>query len=72
MLTSMIAEEFREAEKPYSKAWIRDAFREAVSLSKRGGRYIARILESWSTEDRGNRTYRRDIPLILYVLSLTQ
>jgi DnaD/phage-associated family protein len=60
MLTPMIAEELREAEKLYPEAWIRDAIKEAVSLNKRSWRYIARILERWSAEGRSDGTYRRD------------
>jgi len=60
MLTPMIAEELREAEKLYPESWIRDAVKEAVALNKRNWRYIARILERWSSEGRGNGTYRRD------------
>jgi len=60
MLTPMIAEELREAEKLYPVNWIRDAIKEAVTLNKRSWRYIAAILERWSTEGRSNGTYRRD------------
>ena len=60
MLTPMIAEELREAEKLYPEAWIRDAIKEAVSLNKRSWRYIARILERWSTEGRSDGTHKRD------------
>ncbi len=60
MLTPMIAEELGDAEKLYPKDWIRDAIKEAVSLNKRNWRYIAKILERWSAEGRGNGTYRRD------------
>ncbi|MFC1987793.1 DnaD domain-containing protein [Chloroflexota bacterium] len=60
MLTPMIAEELREAEKLYPEAWIGDAIKEAVSLNKRSWRYIARILERWSAEGRSDGTYRRD------------
>jgi len=60
MLTPMIAEELKEAEKLYSIAWIRDAIREAVSLNKRNWRYIARILENWSREGRHGGAYQRD------------
>ncbi len=60
MLTPMIAEELSEAEKLYPEVWIRDAIKEAVSLNKRSWRYIARILERWSTEGRSDGTYRRD------------
>ena len=60
MLTPMIAEELGNAEKLYPKDWIRDAIKEAVSLNKRNWRYIAKILEHWSAEGRGNGTHRRD------------
>ncbi len=60
MLTPMIAEELREAEKLYPEVWIRDAIKEAVSLNKRSWRYIARILERWSAEGKKDGTYQRD------------
>jgi len=60
MLTPMIAEELREAERLYPETWVRDAIKEAVNQNKRKWRYIAAILEHWSTEGRGNGTYRRD------------
>lgn len=58
MLTPMIAEWLKEAEKLYPEDWIRDAIKEAVSLNKRSWRYIDRILERWSAEGRGDGTYR--------------
>ncbi len=60
MLTPMIAEELREAEKLYPEAWIRDAVREAVNQNKRKWSYISAILERWSTEGRSHGTYKRD------------
>ncbi len=60
MLTPMIAEELREAEKLYPVDWIRDAIKEAVSLNKRSWRYIAKILENWVTEGKGSGAYKRD------------
>lgn len=60
MLTPMIAEELREAERLYPVTWVRDAIKEAVSLNKRNWRYVAAILERWSAEGKGNGTYRRD------------
>jgi DNA replication protein len=55
LLTPMIAEELRDAEKTYPADWIADAFREAVELNKRSWRYVLRILERWRTEGRGDR-----------------
>ena len=60
MLTPMIAEELSEAEKLYPVAWIQDAIKEAVSLNKRNWRYIAAILENWSSQGRGSGAYKRD------------
>ncbi len=60
MLTPMIAEELREAEKLYPEAWIKDAVREAVTHGKRKWSYISAILEHWSTEGRSDGTYKRD------------
>ncbi len=60
MLTPMIADELRDAEKLYPQTWIRDAIKEAVSHSKRKWSYIAAILERWSTEGKDDGTYRGD------------
>jgi len=61
MLTPMIAEELREAKKLYPVAWIKDAIKEAVSLNKRNWRYIARILERWSSEGKDSGAYKREL-----------
>ena len=60
LLSPMIAEELKEAEKLYPASWIEEAFREAVSLNKRNWRYIARILERWSSEGKESGEFRRD------------
>ncbi len=60
MLTPMIAEELREAEKLYPETWIRDAIKEAVNQNKRKWSYISAILERWSAEGRSDGTYQRD------------
>ena len=61
MITPMIAEELKEAEKIYPPQWIEEAFKEAVVLNKRIWRYIKRILERWASEGKDNGEYRRDI-----------
>ena len=52
MVTPIIAEEMKEAEKLYPASWIQDAFKEAVDLNKRSWRYISRILERWAAEGK--------------------
>ncbi len=53
MLTPMIADELRDAERHFPTEWIADAFREAVAANKRSWRYVLRILERWRVEGRG-------------------
>jgi DNA replication protein len=60
LLTPMIAEELKEAEKLYPEQWIRDAFKEAVKANKRSWRYIASILERWANEGKSDGAHRRD------------
>lgn len=59
MITPMIAEELKEAEKLYPEQWIKQAFREAVVMNKRNWRYIARILERWANEGKESGKHRR-------------
>ncbi len=56
MLTPMIADELRDAERHYPADWIADAFREAVKSNKRSWRYVLRVLERWRVEGRGPGT----------------
>ena len=49
-ISPLIAEHLQEAEEQYPADWVREAFREAVSLNKRNWRYIATILRRWETE----------------------
>ena len=60
MLTPMIAEELRAAEKLYPETWIREAVKAAVKQNKRKWSYISAILERWSAEGRSDGTHRRD------------
>ena len=61
MITPLIAEELKEAEKIYPPQWIEEAFKEAVTLNKRSWKYIARILERWAREGKDSGEYKRDI-----------
>ncbi len=59
LLTPMIAEELKEAEKTYPVSWIEEAFKEASDLNKRSWRYISRILENWASEGKESGKFRR-------------
>jgi DnaD/phage-associated family protein len=61
MITPIIAEELKEAERLYPPQWIEEAFKEAVTLNKRSWKYIARILERWASEGKDSGEYKRDI-----------
>jgi len=61
IITPMIAEELKEAERIYPPEWIEEAFREAVALNKRSWRYISRILERWASEGKDSGEHKRDI-----------
>lgn len=61
IITPMVAEELKEAEKIYPLQWIQEAFREAVALNKRSWRYVARILERWAAEGKDSGEHKRDI-----------
>jgi DNA replication protein len=59
MVTPLIADELREAEKSYPADWIEDALREAVAMNKRSWKYARAILERWRREGRGEASARR-------------
>ncbi len=60
MLTPLIADELKGAERLYPLNWIKEAIKEAVSLNKRNWRYISAILERWASEGKADGTLRRD------------
>jgi DNA replication protein len=64
IITPMIAEELKEADRLYPPQWIEDAFKEAVTLNKRSWKYIARILERWASEGKDSGKHRRYIKKI--------
>lgn len=59
-LTPLIAQELQEAEDRYPPEWLREAFRQAVTLNKRNWRYIERILERWEIEGPDYEEPKRD------------
>jgi len=60
MLTPLIADELKEAEKLYPQEWLRDAIKEAVTQNKRKWSYISAILQRWATEGKSDGAYQRD------------
>jgi DNA replication protein len=62
LLTPMIADELRDAEKQYPENWIVDAFHEAVALNKRSWRYVVRILERWRTDGKDDGLTNNEPP----------
>lgn len=61
IITPMIAEELKEAEKLYPAQWIEEALKEAVVLNKRSWKYVARILERWASEGKDSGEYRQGV-----------
>ena len=60
MLTPMIADELREAEKLYPESWIGEAIKEATKQGIHKWSYVSAILERWATEGKGDGTHRGD------------
>lgn len=56
LLTPMISEELKEAEKEYPAEWMADAFKIAVKQNKRSWAYVSGILKRMKTEGRGDKT----------------
>lgn len=52
LLTPLLVEELKEAEREYPSEWIVEALRLAVEHNKRNWRYARAILERWKTEGR--------------------
>ena len=52
VITPLIAEELKDAEKTYRHDWIEDAMRQAAVQNKRSWSYVAAILRRWAQEGR--------------------
>ena len=59
LLTPLIAEELRDAEKTYPAGWIEEAFRIAVEHNARRWRYVRSVLERWATEGKDSEREKR-------------
>jgi DnaD/phage-associated family protein len=62
LLTPMIAEELRDAERHFPAEWLADAFREAATNNKRSWRYVRAILERWRVQGKDAGRPKTDIP----------
>ena len=60
LLTPLIAEELRDAEKTYPADWIEEAFRIAVEHNARRWRYVRSVLERWATGGKDSEKTGRD------------
>jgi len=58
MITPIVAEELKDAQRTYPAEWIDEAFREAARNRKLNWKYISRILERWTTEGKDSGAHR--------------
>lgn len=60
MVTPMLAEKLRQAERDYPENWIRDAFSLSIERNIRNWAYISRILQDWAEhgKDQPSKTSR--------------
>ena len=58
IISPMMAEELKDAQRTYPPEWIEEAFREAVRARKQNWKYVSRILERWTVEGRGSGAHR--------------
>jgi DnaD/phage-associated family protein len=56
LLTPMIADALKDAERDYPTHWLEEAVQEAVAHNKRSWRYIQAILRRWETEGKSRET----------------
>ena len=59
VLTPMIAEELKDAEKEYSAEWIEEALKIAVEQNARKWSYVQKILGRWQTEGKAGDVKKR-------------
>jgi DnaD/phage-associated family protein len=60
LLTPMLVEELREADRKYPPAWLAEAVRAAVEANIRNWRYIRRILERWEADGKESAPHRSE------------
>lgn len=60
LLTPMLVEELREADRKYPAQWLEEAVRAAVEANIRNWRYIRRILERWEADGKESAPHRSE------------
>ena len=60
MITPVVADELKAAEREYQKEWIETAVREAALSGKRSWPYVKAILRRWNREGRSDGKFGRD------------
>jgi DNA replication protein len=58
MITPIVADELKDAQRTYPAEWIEEAFREAVRNRKLNWKYVSRILERWTAEGKDSGAHR--------------
>lgn len=61
LLTPIVADELREAQKDYPAAWIEDAFREAARRNARSWAYVKKVLQARERRGKRDEADRRDV-----------
>ena len=64
ILTPIMVEALKDAEKSYPWLWIKEAFQLAIGRNVRNWLYISRILERWTTEGKDSGEFGRHITKI--------
>ncbi len=59
MVSPLIAEELKDAQRTYPVQWLEEAFREAARARKLNWKYVNRILERWQAEGKDSGAYRQ-------------
>jgi DnaD/phage-associated family protein len=60
LLTPLLADELRDAERTYPPGWVEEAIRMAVERNARKWTYVRSILERWRTQGKDDGTTGRD------------
>lgn len=68
IITPMMADELRQAEKDYPAEWMPEAFLQAEKANVRKWNYVRAILERWKTDGRGSQSQPNKITMLEPIL----